>query len=150
MAVITIQPLTPVHYEEWLSLFEGYADHYQFTLSANSIATTWGWLMNGSHPTMGLVAVLDDSLVGFAHCRAMPSPLRGQEIGFLDDLFVDPECRGMGVAEKLIAAVKEEGQDQGWPVIRWITRDNNYRAKALYDQLSSKTNWDLYEMSCDL
>ena len=37
---------------------------------------------------------LDDNIVGFAHYRRMPSPLRGQDIGFLDDLFVDPKHRG--------------------------------------------------------
>ena len=37
----------------------------------------------------------------------MPSPLRGQDIGFLDDLFVDPKHRGQKIGEKLIS--KNEG-----------------------------------------
>lgn len=149
MSQVQIKPLTPAHYEAWLGLFHGYADYYDYPVTAESIANTWGWLMNGNYPVTGFVAQLDGYLVGFAHCRAMPSPLRGEEIGFLDDLYVDPECRGMGVADRLIDAVKEEGIEQGWPIIRWITRDNNYRAKALYDQLATKSNWDTYELKCD-
>jgi len=48
----------------------------------------------------GLVYEVDGNIVGFAHYRRMPSPLRGQDIGFLDDLFVDPEHRGQRIGEK--------------------------------------------------
>jgi len=30
--------------------------------------------------------------------------------------------------------------------VRWITRDDNVRAKSLYDKVSEKTNWDVYEL----
>jgi hypothetical protein len=31
-------------------------------------------------------------------------------------------------------------------VIRWITADDNYRARAKYDQLASRTPWITYDM----
>ena len=40
------------------------------------------------------------------------------------------------------AAAKAEG----WGVMCWITRENNYRARGLYDKLAKKTDWALYEM----
>ena len=86
-------------------------------------------------------------LVGFVHFRGMPSPLRGQMIGFLDDLFVVPAHRSGGVAAALIKAVQAEAKAQGWCVVRWITRDHNYRARGLYDKLAEKTDWVLYEMT---
>ena len=36
---------------------------------------------------------------------------------------------------------------RGWPVTRWITQDNNYRARALYDSLLTRTGWITYEMT---
>ena len=30
--------------------------------------------------------------------------------------------------------------------MRWVTRDDNVRAKSLYDRVSEKTNWDVYEL----
>ena len=31
-------------------------------------------------------------------------------------------------------------------MMRWITRDDNLRVKSLYDRVSEKTNWDVYEL----
>ena len=80
----------------------------------------------------------------FAACQAT---LRGQMTGFLDDLFVTPAHRSDGTAAGLITAVQEEATAQSWGVLRWITRDNNYRARGLYDKLAQKTDWTLYEMT---
>jgi len=76
----------------------------------------------------------------------MPSPLRGKNIGFLDDIVVRPEERGSCVATMLLDELKSIGEQEGWDIIRWITRDNNYRARGLYDKLATKTDWNMYEM----
>ena len=76
----------------------------------------------------------------------MPRPLKGQDMGFLDDLFVTPEYRGQKIGEKLINRIKEISKSKGWNLIRWITRDDNTRAKSLYDRVAEKTTWDLYEL----
>ena len=41
------------------------------------------------------------------HYREMPSPLRGQNVGFLDDLFVHPDYRGKSVVDELFAALRQ-------------------------------------------
>ena len=89
---------------------------------------------------------VDGNIVGLAHYRRMPSPLRGQDIGFLDDLFVEPKHRGQKIGEKLINKMKEMSKSKGWNLVRWITRNDNVRAKSLYDRVSEKTNWDVYEL----
>ncbi len=104
--------------------------------------------MDEKHPVAGLVASIGGNLVGLAHYRPMPSPLRGEDIGFLDDLFVAPAGRGLGVAERLILAVRDEGRRRSWDLIRWITRDDNYRARSVYDRVAEKTDWNLYELKC--
>ena len=148
MPDVLVRSLTTTDYDQWLHLYHGYAEHYKVTLTEDIIQTTWGWLMDTSHPVHGLVAVHDDRLVGLAHIRPMPSPLRGKVIGFLDDLFVDHDQRGIGVVDALMTSLKAMAQDNEWAVIRWITRDNNYRARGVYDKYASKTDWNLYEMSC--
>jgi len=149
MTTTTVNNLQPDHYDAWLALYHGYADHYQVALTESGIAQTWSWLMNPSHPVTGIVAVDQGKLIGLAHYRAMPSPLRGTEIGFLDDLFVDPAARGQKAGEALFIALKAKAKENGWPVMRWITRDNNYRARGLYDQIAVKTDWNTYEMLAD-
>jgi len=149
MATITIKKLQEDHFDDWLPLYRGYADHYQVALTESGVAQTWSWLMDQQHPVTGIVAEHQGQLIGLAHFRAMPSPLRGAEIGFLDDLFVDPAARGLKAGEVLLTALKAEAKSKGWPVVRWITRDNNYRARGLYDQIAVKTDWNTYEMSAD-
>ena len=146
MATVAIKALEQDHYDQWLTLYHGYADHYRATLTDDGIKTTWGWLMDQTHPLTGLVALDGDQLIGLAHFRGMPSPLRGAEIGFLDDLFVNPASRGQQAGELMLMALKEIANDKDWPVVRWITRDNNYRARSLYDRHAIKTDWNTYEM----
>ena len=76
----------------------------------------------------------------------MPSPLRGKDIGFLDDLFVDPKYRGQKIGEKILNELNKISKSKEWNLIRWITHDDNLRAKTLYDRVAEKTKWDLYEL----
>lgn len=148
MNVSRISLLQASDYKQWLELYLGYAAFYNVNLSEAGVATTWGWLMEDSHPLTGIGASDDGGLIGIAHFRAMPSPLRGREIGFLDDLFVAPGKRGCGIADQLIEALKEHAISRQWDVVRWITRDNNYRARGVYDRHAAKSDWSLYEMFC--
>ena len=131
----------------WMALYECYAEHYQVNLTEHGIVATWAWLVDPKHPVEGLVAELDGTLIGLAHFRAMPSPLRGQEIGFLDDLVVLPEFRGSGAANALLAELDSIASARRWSTVRWITREDNHRARALYDKVAVKTDWALYEMT---
>jgi hypothetical protein len=49
----------------------------------------------------------------------------------------------------LLGALRSIAEEQKWTKIRWITRDDNYRARALYDKVATKTNWTMYEMDPD-
>jgi GNAT superfamily N-acetyltransferase len=109
-------------------------------------AKVWGWLLDAGHTTEGLVAEVDGKLLGLVHFRPFARPLSASIGGFLDDLFVDPAARGSGAAAALIEALAAEGRKRGWTVIRWITAEDNYRARALYDQLAEKTRWATYDL----
>ena len=65
---------------------------------------------------------------------------------FLDDLFVAPEARGSGVADALIGEVKKIAQKRGWSLVRWITAEDNYRGRGVYDKLATRTNWVTYDI----
>ena len=87
--------------EQWEKLYRGYADFYKVEMNDKILQTVWNWLHDKSHEVEGLVYEVEDKIVGLAHYRRMPSPLRGQYIGFLDDLFVEPKYRGQKIGEKL-------------------------------------------------
>ncbi len=134
------------HYKKWLNLYYKYAEYYQVEVPENNFNLTWEWLNDKNHPLRGVVASFENSLIGFAHFRSMPSPLDSCNIGFLDDLYVLPEYRGNKIGRSLIEKVKKEGEKQGWPYINWITKDDNYSARSLYDKIANKTDWNYYEL----
>jgi ribosomal protein S18 acetylase RimI-like enzyme len=145
--MIKIRSLISDDYTNWIDVYRHYADHYNVSLTKSSIAKTWSWLIDEAHPSNCIVAETNMSLVGLAHYRAMPSPLKGKNIGFLDDIIVKPSERGTIAAKLLFDELKIIGRRENWDIIRWITRDDNYRARSFYDKLASKTDWNMYEMS---
>ena len=132
--------------EQWENLYEGYAKFYKVEMNKTILKTVWNWIHDKNHEVEGIVYEINNKIVGLAHYRKMPRPLRGQEIGFLDDLFVDPDYRRKGIGEKFLNYLKELSKSRGWNLIRWLTHDDNIKAKSLYDRVAEKTNWDLYEL----
>ena len=132
--------------EEWEKLYQGYADFYKVEITEKILNTVWNWLHDTKHELNGLVFEVDKNIVAIAHYRRMPSPLRGKNIGFLDDLYVHPEFRGRKIAEEIINKLNDISKEQGWGLIRWITRNDNHSAKSLYDRVAKKSTWDVYEL----
>ena len=132
--------------EQWENLYEGYAKFYKVEMNKTILKTVWNWIHDKNHEVEGIVYEINNKIVGLAHYRKMPRPLRGQEIGFLDDLYVDPDYRRKGIGENFLNYLKELSKSRGWNLIRWLTHDDNIKAKSLYDRVAEKTNWDLYEL----
>ena len=144
---ITIRPVAPSDRASWDALYAGYAAFYKVPQTEAMRDTVWGWLHDGAHETEGLVAVDDHgALIGLSHYRPFARPLSATTGGFLDDLFVTPEARGSGAARLLIEVVATIGRERGWSVIRWITAEDNYRARSLYDKVAEKTKWATYDI----
>lgn len=132
---------------EWEALYYGYAEFYKVPMNQEILDNVWSWIFDKNNAFYALVAKDDTGrYLGLMHYRAMPSPLRGKRVGFLDDLFIKPEFRGNGIVDALYEALKRSALDKGWPFIRWITAENNYRGRGVYDKLSDKTQWVTYQM----
>jgi len=141
-----IRSIKPNDKEDWQKLYHGYAEFYKVEMTQTILNTVWSWLLDETHELNALVCEFDEKIVAFAHFRRMPSPLRGKDIGFLDDLFVEPIHRGKKIGEQLLNELKKISKSKGWDLIRWITHNDNLRAKSLYDRVADKTHWDLYEL----
>ena len=132
--------------DQWRELYQGYANFYKLEISKITLDTVWNWLLDQNHELSGLVYEINNKLVAIAHYRRMPSPLRGKDIGFLDDLYVHPDFRGRKIGEEIINKLNHISQEKGWGLIRWITRNDNHNAKSLYDRVAKKSTWDVYEL----
>ena len=125
----------------WLPLFKGYIAFYKATVADDVIEQTWQRLMQGASDFhIGLVAVNDaDMAVGLAHVLFHRSTWSPTQYCYLEDLFVDPSQRLKGVGRALIEATYKEADARGCTRTYWATQEFNYRARALYDQLATKS-----------
>ena len=152
MTTWTVRPVRDDEFDAWTRLFRGYADFYRWPTTDDHQRQIWSWIHDDGC-TICLVAVpLDDAgneagpPAGLAHLREWVRPLRGVRAGYLDDLFVDPAHRGIGRSTRCTTRCASSRLERGWPMIRWTTADDNYRARAVYDgspraRPGSPTTW---------
>jgi len=67
-------------------------------------------------------------------------------VGFLDDIFVNPEYRKLGVSSKLMKKLRMEGKKYNWELIRWNCNFDNLTANNLYLKIAKKLDWNTFEM----
>ena len=142
-----VRPVTADDHDRWRELYAAYARFYRVSQADEQAERTWGWLLDPAHEVEGLVVVDEVGCVaGLAHVRPFARPLAASVGGFLDDLHVDEQARGSGAVDALLGALGDLAAERGWSVVRWITADDNYRARGKYDQVAERTTWITYDM----
>ena len=145
----TIQAPQTTDKAQWQKLYRGYAEFYNVEMNADILETVWRWTQDADNPFYCLLAKdQQGTCVGLMHFRAMPSPLRGTQVGFLDDLFISENSRGSGLVQAMFDQLESEAKKHNWPLVRWITAQDNERAKAVYDKVANKTHWLTYQLNC--
>ncbi|MBX3143297.1 MAG: GNAT family N-acetyltransferase [Trueperaceae bacterium] len=146
MGVTVVRPEAG-HRAKWEQLYAGYAEFYKTPQTPEMRARVWSWIHDPEHQVECLLALNEaGEPVGLAHFREFARPLAASAGGYLDDLFVEPTERDSGAARALITALGEVARERGWTVVRWITADDNYRARTLYDKLAKRTPWLTYDL----
>lgn len=149
MTAVTCRPPVDTDKERWAELFRGYMDFYHVPSDDEVVERVWRWLFDPTHEVNGLVAEFDGRVVGLAHYQPMARTLGGNEVGYLSDLFTDPDCRGQGVGRALIDACLDVARQRGWPVLRWFTQEYNYAGRRLYDTYAPKSDFIVYMVKTD-
>jgi GNAT superfamily N-acetyltransferase len=123
-----------------LPLMRGYCDFYEVDPSDDALLTMARELIaDPAREGLQLIA-RDESgrAVGFASLFWTWSTLSASRIGVMNDLFVDPAARGMGLAEELIEACAERCRERGATSLAWTTGRDNARAQKLYDRVGAR------------
>jgi GNAT superfamily N-acetyltransferase len=130
----------------WRRLFRDYGVFYETHFEDAVLDRVWDQLLDTSAGIHALVSEAGGAVVGIAHFRSHPDTFTGGRDWFLDDLFVDPEARGQGVATALIEHLTALAKAVGPGTVRWITAETNERAQRVYDRLATRTSWVTYEV----
>lgn len=56
----------------------------------------------------------------------------------------EPRWRAAGVGKQLIDWLVAQMQEQGWSRLYWNTRENNYRARGLYEKYTPHSGFLRY------
>ena len=128
----------------WRALWDGYCAFYETDVPPEVTAVTWRRLVDPGGPLVGLVAEDDGEVIGFVNCVLHASTWAAGEICYLEDLFVSPAARGSGAGRALIEAVLERARSNGWERVYWHTREDNARARALYDSFTKADDFVRY------
>lgn len=131
---LTIRDAGPGDEAAWRDLWDGYLAFYGVTLAPEITANTWASLMDPAAPLKARIACHDGQPVGFAMNLHHPSSWVMGEDCYLEDLFVADAARGKGIGRALIDDLVALARSRGWHRLYWHTKQDNARARALYDQ----------------
>ena len=139
-----VRALQPADRERWNELWCGYLEFYRHELPADLTELTWRRLLDPAHPFQGLVALADERVVGIVHFHVHGSTWARVGYCYLEDLFVDPACRGLGAGRALIEGVYRTADQQGIERVYWHTQNSNDPAQTLYRQVAELTPFVQY------
>ncbi len=129
----------------WRVLWEGYCRFYERDLSDTLTAYTWERILDPASPVAAIVAEREsEGVIGIANYVIHENTWTPTPVCYLEDLFVDPERRAAGVGRALIDWLLSEVLRQGWSKLYWNTRENNYRARGLYDKYTPHSGFVRY------
>lgn len=141
---VEVRPLQTADRERWNELWRGYLEFYRYSLPADLTDLTWRRLLDPAHPFQGLVALDGQRVVGIVHFHVHASTWARVGYCYLEDLFVDAACRGLGTGRALIEAVYRTADEQGAERVYWHTENTNERAQHLYRQVAELTPFVQY------
>ena len=132
---ILIRSINQGDKSRWLQLFKEYIEFYESKLSDTQYELTWQRI-NSEFNMHGLLAAIDGQIIGLAHYVFRPDTWEIEDFCYLEDLYVDPKVRGVGVGRALIKAVEQIAVEKGSKRLYWTTAEDNEIARKLYDKLA--------------
>jgi len=106
---------------------------------------TWKRIMENASPVHAIVAEsTGDGVIGIANYVIHENTWTLTPVCYLEDLYVDPDRRAAGVGRQLIDWLVAEMKARKWSRLYWNTKENNYRARGLYDKYTPHSGFLRY------
>jgi GNAT superfamily N-acetyltransferase len=131
---VTIRKIEARDEARWRVLWDGYCRFYEREPNEPVTRHLWARIMDSASPVHAIVAEDAGRVIGMSNYIVHDNTSTLTPVCYLQDLFVDPECRAIGVGKQLIDWLLAETKAQGWSRLYWNTKENNYRARGLYDK----------------
>ena len=141
----TVRKIEAGDESRWRELWDGYCRFYEREPSGAITRHTWSRIMDPSSSLHAIVAErAGDGVIGMANYIIHENTATLAPVCYLQDLFVDPALRAGGVGRQLIDWLVVEMNTRGWSRLYWNTKENNYRARGLYDKYTPHSGFLRY------
>ena len=142
---VTIRKIEKRDEPRWRELWLGYCRFYEHDVSEAATRHTWTRIMDAAAPVYAIVAERADAgVIGIANYVVHENTWTLTPVCYLEDLYVEPGERAGGVGKQLIDWLVAQMQAQGWSRLYWNTKENNYRARGLYDKYTPHSGFVRY------
>jgi GNAT superfamily N-acetyltransferase len=146
---LNIRDPRPADEADWRLLWAAYCTFYETDVPETVTAATWERMLAPASSLFGRIAQWDGRIAGFTISVLHEGSWTVRPCCYLEDLFVDPDFRGRGIARALIEDQLELCRKRGWSRLYWHTRESNREARRLYDQFVHADDFVRYRMILD-
>lgn len=143
----TIRPITPHDRAAWQPLWDAYLVFYESELPPDVTDDVFSRIASGGDLNGAIAWGDGGEALGLVHWLFHPSTWSTTNYCYLEDLFVAPAARGLGLGEALIEHVKAAATDAGASKLYWLTHDTNTTAQSLYNRVATRTGFIHYEVA---
>lgn len=154
MTTVTIRDARPDDVDELLRLIHELAAYerepHAVTASADHVREAL-FPVGASPAAYGLVAEREGRVVGMAVWFTSFSTWTGRPGIWLEDLFVEPEQRGLGVGRRLLARLAEICVEREWTRLEWAVLNWNEPSIEFYRAQGARAQdeWTTYRLDGD-
>ncbi len=137
---VEIRPAREDEIDDLMPLMRAYCEFYESSPSDEGVIGMLRTLITDPSQGAVFIARKDEAAVGVATLDWKWSSLKGARIGYLEDLFVDPDARGDGIADALIEICADRCRELGMPAMEWLTAPDNHRAQKVYNRTGAESD----------
>ena len=139
MQKVTIRKIEAHDEAAWRKCWAGYCTFYEVALPQTTTDYTWRRIMDATSPVHAIIAEdATHGVIGICNYIIHDNTWENKPVCYLEDLFVDPALRAAGTGAAMIEWLKNEMTRAGWSRVYWNTKENNYRARGLYDKFTPR------------
>lgn len=149
---VTVRPAVPADAALIFGFIQALADYerllHEVTTTADEVA---GHLFGANPKAFCDISEADGAPVGFALWFYNYSTFRGRHGIYLEDLFVNPEARGLGAGKALLRGLAQRCEAEGLARLEWSVLNWNAPSIAFYDSLGAgaQSEWTVRRLTDD-
>ncbi len=125
-------------------LWAGWQAHMGGRVPPEVTARSWAKIVTPASGLQAMLAFEGAEPMGFGVISRAPFAWTGDDIFYLQDLYVVPHGRGRGVGAALLTAIYAHGDAEGAPQVMWMVDEEDTELQGFYERHALRTPYRRY------